>query len=74
MGKNPKRCILEPTRRWASAMIEKRIPMPDEEYDKAAEHWTSKETETVRMPEDELRAEVERFLAEHYTCARLRNR
>lgn len=55
-------------------MIEKRIPMTDEEYDKAAEHWTSKETETVRMPEDELRAEVERFLAEHNTCARLRNR
>lgn len=48
--------------------------MTDEEYDKAAEHWTGKETETVRMPEDELRVEVERFLAEHNTCARLRNR
>lgn len=43
--------------------------MTDEEYDRAAEHWTSGEAETARMPEDELRTELDGFLAAHNTCA-----
>ena len=43
--------------------------MTDEEYDEAAAHWVGKEPETVRMPVDELRQEVDAFLSTHNTCA-----
>lgn len=32
------------------------------DYEKAASHWTDQEPESVRMPEDELRAEISAFL------------
>lgn len=42
--------------------------MTNGDYDKVATHWTSKETDVVRMPEAELRAEVDAFLSSHNTC------
>ena len=32
------------------------------DYEKAASHWTDQEPESVRMPKDELRAEISAFL------------
>lgn len=43
--------------------------MTNDDYDKAAAHWTNKEASAVRMPEAELRAEVDSFLSSHNTCA-----
>lgn len=41
----------------------------NDEYDEAAAHWTSREVTAKRMPEDELRAEIDAFLSSHNTCA-----
>lgn len=43
--------------------------MTPEEYDRAAEYWTEREDAERRMPEDELRDAIDRFLAAHNTCA-----
>ena len=43
--------------------------MTDEEFDQAAEIWAAKEAGASRMPADELRSEIDAFLASHNTCA-----
>lgn len=43
--------------------------MTPEEFDQAAAYWTSKEAGEKRMPQDELAAAIDAFLAEHNTCA-----
>lgn len=43
--------------------------MNHEEFEQAASYWTSREADVRRMPEDELREEVDGFLASHNTCA-----
>ena len=43
--------------------------MTPKEFDKAAAYWTSKEDGEKRMPQDELLAAIDAFLAKHNTCA-----
>lgn len=43
--------------------------MTPEQFDKAAEVWTSKEADASRMPKDELHREIDNFLSSHNTCA-----
>ena len=43
--------------------------MITKEFDKAAAYWTSKEDSEKHMPQDELRADIDAFLAGHNTCA-----
>lgn len=43
--------------------------MDHEQFEQAASYWTSREASARRMPESELREEVDRFLASHNTCA-----
>ncbi|RRF89236.1 MAG: pyridoxamine 5'-phosphate oxidase family protein [Coriobacteriaceae bacterium] len=43
--------------------------MTPQEFDEAESYWTSREAESKRMPEGELRAAIEAFLASHNTCA-----
>lgn len=43
--------------------------MTNDDYDKAAARWASKEASSVRMPADELRAEADAFLSSRNTCA-----
>lgn len=43
--------------------------MTPEEFDKTAAYWTEKEVGEKRMPQDELRAAIDAFLAAHNTCA-----
>jgi hypothetical protein len=38
-------------------------------YEEAAEHWQAREKDAVRMPEAELRAAMEKFVASHRVCA-----
>lgn len=43
--------------------------MADIDWEAAANHWTEKESDEVRMPEAELMAEIDGFLARHKVCA-----
>lgn len=43
--------------------------MTHEEYQQAASYWTDKEATASRMPDEELRREVDAFLSSHNTCA-----
>lgn len=43
--------------------------MNHEEFQRAASYWTEREAEDKRMPEEDLRAEVDAFLGSHNTCA-----
>ena len=43
--------------------------MADIDWEAAANHWTEKEPDEVRMPEAELMAEIDGFLARHKVCA-----
>ena len=43
--------------------------MTPQELDEAESYWTSREAESKRMPEGELRTAIEAFLASHNTCA-----
>ncbi len=43
--------------------------MTPEEFEKAAAYWTEREAGAARMPQDELRREVDAFLEAHNTCA-----
>lgn len=43
--------------------------MTPEEFDKAAAYWTDREDSEKRVPSDELRAQIDRFLSAHNTCA-----
>ena len=38
-------------------------------YDEAAAHWQAREKDAVRMPEEELRDAMEKFVASHRVCA-----
>ncbi len=39
------------------------------DYDKAAEHWIKKDSESVHMDDVALKERIEAFLADHNTCA-----
>lgn len=43
--------------------------MTHEQFEQAASYWTSRESDARRMPEDELRKELDGFLGAHNTCA-----
>ena len=43
--------------------------MERSEFEQAANYWMAKEDDAVRMPENELRKEVNEFLSAHDTCA-----
>ena len=43
--------------------------MDHEGYERAARYWEAHEDGSARMPEADLRAEVDAFLAAHNTCA-----
>ena len=43
--------------------------MTPEEYRTAQTYWSSKESNTTRMPKDELRRAIDAFLGSHSTCA-----
>lgn len=43
--------------------------MADIDWEAAAGHWTAKEPDEARMPEAELMAEIDGFLARHKVCA-----
>lgn len=38
-------------------------------YDEAAAHWQAREKDAVRMPEEELRDAMEKYVASHRVCA-----
>ena len=43
--------------------------MTPEEFDQAAAYWTNREDAEKRVPEAELRVDIDRFLSAHNTCA-----
>lgn len=43
--------------------------MDHEQFEQAANYWTAKEPDAKRMPEDELRKRIDKFLESHNTCA-----
>ncbi|MGN0076517.1 MAG: pyridoxamine 5'-phosphate oxidase family protein [Parafannyhessea sp.] len=43
--------------------------MTPQEFDEAETYWTSREADSKRMPQDELRKAVDGFLSSHNTCA-----
>ena len=43
--------------------------MTPEEFDEAADYWTTKDATSVRMPEEDLCNAIDAFLGEHQVCA-----
>ena len=43
--------------------------MTPAEFDEAAQYWTNKEADAVRMPEQDLRQAIDAFLNAHRVCA-----
>ncbi len=39
------------------------------DYKKAASYWLEKDKDAVKLPAEELQAEIERFICSHNTCA-----